>query len=70
MAQVVEQHTLDFGSGHDLRVVRPSSPCWFHAGHAACLRFSFYPVHLSGSVVEHLPSAQVMILRFWDRVPN
>ena len=25
---------------------------------------------LGGSVVEHLPSAQVMILESWDRVPH
>ena len=26
--------------------------------------------HLSGSVAEHLPLAQIMILGFWDRVPH
>ena len=26
--------------------------------------------HLSGSMVEHLPLAQVMILGSWDRVPT
>ena len=26
--------------------------------------------HLGGSVVEHLPSAEVMILGSWDRVPH
>ena len=26
--------------------------------------------HLSGSVVEHLPSAQIMIPGSWDRVPH
>ena len=26
--------------------------------------------HLGGSVVEHLPLAQVLILRSWDQVPH
>ena len=26
--------------------------------------------HLGGSVVEHLPLAQVMILEIWDQVPH
>ena len=26
--------------------------------------------YLGGSVVEHLPSAQSMILGYWDRVPH
>ena len=26
--------------------------------------------HLGGSVVEHLPSAQVVILGSWDQVPH
>ena len=26
--------------------------------------------HLGGSVVEHLPSAQGMVLGFWDHVPH
>ena len=28
------------------------------------------PGHLGGSVVEHLPLAQVMVPGFWDRVPH
>ena len=39
MAQLVKDPTLDFSSGHDLRIMG-SSPTW-DTGCGACLRFSF-----------------------------
>ena len=47
VAQSTKRPTLDFGSGHDLRVGRPS-PAWGGVGGAvcagcgACLRFSLF----------------------------
>ena len=56
VAYLVKRPTFDFSSGHDLRIVRPSTthvgllsgPCQahvrlhdgLHSGHGACLRFS------------------------------
>ena len=38
--QSVDLMTLDFGSGHDLRVIGIELHLGLHAQHGACLRFS------------------------------
>ena len=55
--------TLDFNSGHDLRVVRVSPT-------QGQLKILSLLGHLGGSVVERLPLAQVVIPGSWDRVPH
>ena len=40
VAQLVKHPTLDFGSGHDLRVCEMESHTGFCAERGACLRFS------------------------------
>ena len=52
MAQPVKRPTLDFGSGHDLRVIKIEPRVQLCTGHGACLGFSPspFPSHLSLSL--------------------
>ena len=68
MTQSVKHQTLDFGAGHDLRVVR-LSPALDSELSRECAQNCLPRGILGGSAVP-LPLAWGVILGSWDRVPH